>query len=572
MTTPRPPVAASPSTRGRVRATASSRAGGASVATWVLVALLALSAVLLLYAGRRLTFFYDEWDFILGRRGESVGTYLDPHNGHLSLFPVIVYKVLFALVGLRHYWPYRVVAVSLHLICATLVYVLARRRHGPWLALVPAFVLLFLGSAWQDLLWPFQIGFLGSVAGGLAALTLIDCDDRRFDPAVCACLVWSLSSSGVGLAFLIAATVMMLLQRADSPRWWVVVLPAALWVIWYLGWGTSENPTRSALLGAPQYAADAASSAVAGIAGLTQQYGPPLLVAGLVGLFVCLHARRADSPPPLLIAAAAGGLGFWFLASIARADVADPTASRYVYIGATFVLLIAVDATAGMVPSRLVLATLGVLMLGAFVGNMSVLRGGEGGLRATDTTVRASLETVQIAAPVVSPAFRPDPLGAPQVAAGPYLAAVRALGSPALTLEQLQSAPFAIRQAADSVLAQAEGLALTPISSVSGTAPLTVEQVYSGRLARRGPCAVFFPQGPAAVFDMSAHGGTRIEVKSDANAGVRVYLRRLGAQFQEPPLGVATRPSAIRLPVDRAPQLLWHLRLASTAPFTVCAG
>src|SRR2546421_3081899 len=93
--------------------------------------LLCIGAILLLYAGRHLTFFFDEWDFILGRRGGSVGTYLDPHNGHLALFPVVVYKVLFKLVGLRHYFPYQLVLVALHVACCGLLYLLARPRLGP---------------------------------------------------------------------------------------------------------------------------------------------------------------------------------------------------------------------------------------------------------------------------------------------------------------------------------------------------------------------------------------------------------------------------------------------------------
>ncbi len=63
----------------------------------VLAVLLCGCGVLLLYAGRHLTFFYDEWSFILQRRGGGVDTYLNPHNGHLVLFSVIIYKLLFAL-------------------------------------------------------------------------------------------------------------------------------------------------------------------------------------------------------------------------------------------------------------------------------------------------------------------------------------------------------------------------------------------------------------------------------------------------------------------------------------------
>src|SRR5262249_35329407 len=168
-----------------------------------------------MYAGRHLTFFFDEWDFILGRRGSSLSTYLDPHNGHLSLFPVIFYKLFLQLFGLRHYWPYRAAVVVLDLISGWLLYVLAARRLGPGLALFPAALLLLLGSAYQDLLWPFQVGFLGSVASGLGALALLDRPSRRADGFACALLVVSVGSSGIGIAFLAACFVMLIAQHSE---------------------------------------------------------------------------------------------------------------------------------------------------------------------------------------------------------------------------------------------------------------------------------------------------------------------------------------------------------------------
>ena len=45
-----------------------------------------------------------------------------------------------------------------------LLYVYARRRVGPYLALLPAIVVLFAGPGWQDILWPFQIAWLISIA------------------------------------------------------------------------------------------------------------------------------------------------------------------------------------------------------------------------------------------------------------------------------------------------------------------------------------------------------------------------------------------------------------------------
>jgi hypothetical protein len=136
------------------------------LSTAALVGLLAVGFVVLMLAGRHLTFFFDEWNFILDRRGGSLGSFLDPHNGHIVLFEVSIYKALLATVGLRHYWPYQAINTLLHLACVALLFILARRRVSGWTALGLAALLLFMGSAYQDLLWPFQIGWFGSVAGG----------------------------------------------------------------------------------------------------------------------------------------------------------------------------------------------------------------------------------------------------------------------------------------------------------------------------------------------------------------------------------------------------------------------
>ena len=207
---------------------ARARRRGPSEATIAVVLLLLAVGLLLMYAGRYLTFFYDEWTFIFLRRGGGIDSYLNGHNGHLSLFPVVVYKLLFATVGLRHYWPYRLVGTALHLVCAWLLYVLARRRMGPVAALVPTLLLPLLGTAYQDILWPFQIGYLGSIAGGLGALALLDRPPLgRPNPArdggAAALLVGSVVSSGVGLAFAVACGVLLIAQRQPWRRLWIPV-------------------------------------------------------------------------------------------------------------------------------------------------------------------------------------------------------------------------------------------------------------------------------------------------------------------------------------------------------------
>src|SRR3954465_15364140 len=54
----------------------------------VLGVLLIIGAAVIWQAAHDLSFFFDEWDFITGRRGVSTDSLLGDHNGHLSLPPV----------------------------------------------------------------------------------------------------------------------------------------------------------------------------------------------------------------------------------------------------------------------------------------------------------------------------------------------------------------------------------------------------------------------------------------------------------------------------------------------------
>lgn len=539
-------------------------------ATVILVALFVAAAVLLLYAGRYLSFFYDEWAFILDRRGGSLGTFLDPHNGHLALFPVIVYKILFATVGLRHYTPYRVAGVAMHLLCCFFLFKLVERRLGPWLALIPTALLLFMGTAWQDLLWPFQIGFFTSVAGGLGALLALERPDRRGDVPAAAFLVWSLSGSDVGLAFLVAAAVALIVQGGPWRRGWVVVVPAALFGLWYLGWGTSEPITSSGVLGAPQYVADAAAGAAAGIAGLSSTWGPPLAVGGLVGL-IAVSRRRTISP--LAAAAVAGALTFWILAAVVRTTFADPTASRYVYIGAVFVWLVAADLLPGAAPSRALLAVIAIAVVGALVSNLGALRAGERGLRTADDSARASFTAVEMASRLVWPGFVPSPIDAPVVAAGPYLAAVRDLGSPAFTVAGLERAPESVRAAGDSALIPAEGFGLLPAEPhVTGSHLLDVEAHGGGRIVAMGTCQELRPTAPLATIDVRVPVGSALRMHADPSGAAQIYLRRFASAFPARRFAVlsAGTSGVLRFPVDRAPALPWQVQVNATGPVELC--
>jgi hypothetical protein len=188
----------------------------------------------------------------------------------------------------------------------------------------------------------------------------------------------------------------------------------------------------------------------------------------------------------MLLSAATGALAFWVLTAVSRADFSDPTASRYVYIGAVFILLMASAATAGLRLGQVTVASARVLVAAAVGLNLRDLRGGERSFRHADESVRAALAAVQIAAPVVAPGFMPHPPSAPQITAGPYLAAVQDLGSPTYTLPEVRAAPEGTRVLLDAVLERAEGISLR---GAAGCARLPI------RTARRTVYISLRPRG-----------------------------------------------------------------------------
>lgn len=95
-------------------------------------ALLVVSGALLWHLTRGTTLWFDEWQWALNRPGGDLGTYLRPHNEHLSLVPIAIYKALFVTAGLEHYGPYRALVIAGHLACVSLVFVHAGDGSATW--------------------------------------------------------------------------------------------------------------------------------------------------------------------------------------------------------------------------------------------------------------------------------------------------------------------------------------------------------------------------------------------------------------------------------------------------------
>jgi hypothetical protein len=298
---------------------------------WRPIVLALAALVLLVWLGRDMTFYHDEWALIL-KRDLSINGIQAPHNEHLSATLVVLYRVLIGTVGLGSYWPYLGVTFALHLVVAGLVYVIVRREASAGWALGAMAVLLVLGSGGDDILWAFQSATIGAVAAGIGAIVVAP---RR--PGIAAALLTiAVATSGASLAFFVGTAVRLLLTRPRALPW--LLIPAGLYLAWYLTFGHSGiTAMRSpSLEGVPDYMAVGLSAAAAGALGSTN------LLVGMVACVVITVAVVQFWPvPSVVLALLAAGVAFFLIAGTVRAELGpeQAAASRYVYIVApTFIV------------------------------------------------------------------------------------------------------------------------------------------------------------------------------------------------------------------------------------------
>ncbi len=319
----------------------------------------------ILWLARGFNFYFDEWTVILPT-DSSWTVFLQPHNEHPAMLLRLIYALLLNTVGMKSYIPYMAVLLALHATTAVLLFELVRRRAGDLIAIGAAALLLLMGAAWENLLWAFQIGFVGSMACGLGTLLLLNQsgpplsraarDASQAGPphgvgrklAATILLFGSLMFSGIGLFFLIAAAIWLALtpERRNDIVW---LAPVAIALgIWYLAYGRSgAPPTTTTLAGniavLPLYVAWGLGSSVAGLIGEGGLFGPVLLLVALVTLAFSWRRRRPDGFTVGIVTAL---LAFYVVVGLNRAQIGyeQSGSGRYVYEGAVFWLLLLADA------------------------------------------------------------------------------------------------------------------------------------------------------------------------------------------------------------------------------------
>ena len=549
----------------------------------MLILAVLVSGALLYHLTRGTSFWGDDWAWITTRRANTVATFLSPYDGHLSVLPLVIYRIMFAAFGIDSYAPYRALVIGFSLIVALLAFAYARRRVPRFPAMLLATLVLFVGPGWQDTMWAFQIGWELALGLGVAALILLDRRTRAGDLAACVLTFASICSTSFGVAFAIGVLVDVAFTRRRWRDAWIGLGPLVLYAIWALHY----HPTGiiwSEITLVPTNLVQTFAGGAAGITGLTGAtpidpagttltFGAPLLALIALASVGLIRTRRFPVRAASLLVVL---VLFSALTTLGRA-FETPLVSRYVYPDCVLVALYVAELARGRRPSAILQAALAVLALLAVLANVGVLRSAGMYLRqvgaSTDADVATlDLERGHIPAGYIATQLPDYPFVS--ITAGGYFAAQRALGTPADSLSELVHAPATAQSAADGELIGEQTIVLSPGRSPArdgGSAP-GVTASAGGTGTRSGPCLTFAPaatSAPGASSSLTLSLGPGAIRVTAGSAPITVGARRFGPTAN--PIGTIApgRPAIVLVRHDAAPQP-WQLTLASDASIRAC--
>jgi hypothetical protein len=551
----------------------------------LIVVLAVIAGGVLLYLGRSMTFWQDEWGSITFDGGPL--DLIRPVNEHWSTIPLLLYRATFAVVGLHSYLPYLAQVVVLHLISVAAAYVLIRRRAGWIVATLAAIPLLFLGSGSENLFWAFQTGFVGSCAFGLWGLVLLERPGRWSAVGASSLLILSLMSQGTALFFLVAAVCRTLLDPALRSRFSAVVPAIVTYAVWYvtLGRDSVGGTGFAAIASVVTFVVRGIGHAVGAVTGLGylpggEQLAFALCAAALVATgWAVLRARR----PPALAAGALLAIGAMYaFIGLVRADLPSDfaTRSRYVYIAAFFLFLAVADWlpvirdwTAGRPRLRLAAnVVLSIALIAAVVANVAAFGRIRGQFQANADLTRAYIELAL--ANRDAPWTDPDsPLpGMPPVP--DLIKTIEVSGSPLRDdlVPSVVKKPGAAAQERALLRLIGSGFRAEPAASEQPAGALEVIRVDGATAEPDRGCVTVTASDTASEVDVAAPSGSRIRVTPRSSAQARALLGRTTPSMPlELPLAAGI-PTDVVVP-DIGDGAVWVVRLElpeAAGPVSLC--
>ncbi len=545
---------------------------------WILLGLaMCISAFWLMTAGKDLTFSGDDI-FYYARLVNDNGVvhqaggleyFLAPHNGHLQVMGKLIYRGLFLTVG-ADYTVFRAMEVLAVFLSVFFLFVLLRRRVRPFAALIPCVLLLFFGYGEGSFLWPFNIHTIGALAFGLAALLALERNDRKGDVGACMLLVLAVATVEVGLAFTIGVAVSVLRRDDRWRRAWIFLVPLVLFGIWWI-WAQKFGQSEVDLINVhriPMNFTNALAAVIGSIFGLNptgEGVDPNVtsvtpwsaVLAGFAVVGLVFRIRRGRVPGGLWIALAVV-LTYWLMITLANRP---PDSTRYLFVGAVTVFLIAGSALRGMRITTTALIVAAVIAALAIPPNLAKFYDERRSTITDAENTRTEYAMLELARPHVHSDYFPaeDPrvseAGAAifvPLSAYTYYRAQDEFGGIGFSLDQIRDESLERREIADATLAGALELKLKP----------------SGAPADPSACPSSLDGTPRhPVFFYAERGG--VLLGSRASGPVHVGVGRFAKGGDPVPIGKLAPGewANLRIPPDSAADRWW---ITVDGPVRVC--
>lgn len=551
----------------------STEAGRSALAVWLLVASCAAAAGLILFLTRSDTFYYDEWAWFSDASNQSTHTLFQSDAGHLVVLPQLLYQAVLSLFG-THYIAFRLINVSLVLANSVMLFLLARRQVGDWLALVPAVVMMFLGCSWDDLLAGVGVNENMGIAFALGAFLALGRRTLAADLLAGALIAAGLASFSTTLAAAVAGIV-LLLAEGRWRRIWVMVIPILLFALWSIQAGsTSGGQVTVDHLGRLPYSMfGSASTLLAGLTGLFPSgfvnlatiditVGWPLAALAILSLVVYLLGKR---PPltPRFLAYTTAVVVFWAMLGAAGRDT---TTTHYINPAAPFVFLALFELVAGHRIELRHWVVIGVLLASSLLANLVALRNGADILRfhaEQDHAMLAALELAKkpvLANPKVADSSIFELSGFPnqtevdlfKLTPRDYFRSAEQFGRPGYPPSRLPDAPRFALGPADRMLYNALGASVKSATSL----PRQGDGCRTLRSSEDDLASVEIPPGGLALRASTAEAQLRLRRFANVSAISPIPL----------PVGST---KTLSIPTDSMPQP-WIVDISSAGPVVVC--
>src|SRR4051794_3867092 len=142
----------------------------------LLVVAAGIQSVVVLRLAHRSWFGVDAVSYLTTRGpvpSADVGLF-KPYGGHWLTIPLLVYRGLFEIFGMRSYLPYVAVALAVHLAIVFVLYALLRSVGArPWIAFGTSWLVLFYGAGSEAFMWDAPMVLTSALVLGLVAMLVM---------------------------------------------------------------------------------------------------------------------------------------------------------------------------------------------------------------------------------------------------------------------------------------------------------------------------------------------------------------------------------------------------------------